>query len=523
MVLEQDLTLVNKVNRLLRWGHWFTFFNVIIALVVTASYFVADPLPHDGLGWLYLLLTWFGHTAFLCFLYFILTIFPLSLLFPSQRHVRGLGAIIATLGLVVLIFDAYVYQQLGYHAGAASYEQTVDLLRQQVVTNLRNFLLIVGSVAALLLMAELTISNFCWKKTERLRQSSLGPWALRFFLSSFVASHVLHIWADANQNYSITKLDHVLPLTYPATARSVLARYELLDTASLQQHPAAASIRTLTPHQSAILCTASPPATPVLVWVVPQVSDALAAQLALDGFRTLPQHLAPMDAHSALVNLLYADFAPAHQRLDQPPHWLSQLPAHFVDLSMSPGWQAQLPWFQAKASHPQSSLKIQLLDNDSALPGLAPANAAQTPSIVIEATAHIGQGLANDSLLGYSRVFYRWPALQQRRIDELTQHLDLIPTLLAHSGCFNQQLWPGENLFAPSQIPRLNILPGQVYAVRKDKLLRVNDDGSYHVSSAGTGVRLAQKMDIPMLIDALKRLQPGQEAIQPVVQPDKAP
>jgi hypothetical protein len=62
-----------------------------------------------------------------------------------------------------------------------------------------------------------------------------------------------------------------------------------------------------------------------------------------------------------------------------------------------------------------------------------------------------------------------------------------------------------------------------VYAVRKDKLLRVNDDGSYHVSSAGTGVRLVQKMDIPMLIDALKRLQPGQEAIQPVVQPDTAP
>ncbi len=56
---------------------------------------------------------------------------------------RGIAAVLATApGLVALIFDAYVYQALGHHVGSASSEQTIDLLRQQVVTNLRNFILI---------------------------------------------------------------------------------------------------------------------------------------------------------------------------------------------------------------------------------------------------------------------------------------------------------------------------------------------------------------------------------------------
>ncbi len=136
---------------------------------------------------MYLLLNWLGHTAFLCFLFFILTIFPVSLIFPYQRHVRGIAAVLATAGMVALIFDAYVYHSLGYHAGSASYEQTIELLRQQVVTNLRNFILITTTVAALLLMIQLTISNYCWKKIARLSYSGLGKPALTLVPGLFCA------------------------------------------------------------------------------------------------------------------------------------------------------------------------------------------------------------------------------------------------------------------------------------------------------------------------------------------------
>ena len=174
MVLEQNVSLVKKVNRLLNWGHWFSFFNILLALAITSVYWLAEPAPTSVIGWAYLVLNWIGHTAFLCFMFFILTIFPVSLVFPYQRHVRGIAAAIATTAFVVLIFDAYVYNSLGYHIGAASLEQTIDLLRQQVVTNLRNFIIIVIAVGALLFALQLTLSNFCWKKIERLKQSGFA-------------------------------------------------------------------------------------------------------------------------------------------------------------------------------------------------------------------------------------------------------------------------------------------------------------------------------------------------------------
>jgi hypothetical protein len=53
---------------------------------------------------------------------------------------------------------------------------------------------------------------------------------------------------------------------------------------------------------------------------------------------------------------------------------------------------------------------------------------------------------------------------------------------------------------------KLNLLNNQLYSFRKDKMLVVNEDGSYSVWSAGTLVRLEQRLDLPMLTDALKRL-----------------
>ena len=184
MVLEANLSLVKKVNRLLNWGHWFSLFNILLALVVTATYWLSDPFPQTITGWLYLGFNWLGHTAFLCFMFFILTIFPVSLIFPYQRHVRGLAAVLATSAFVVLIFDAYVYASLGYHIGSASFDQAVELLRQQIVTNLRNFVLIVLAVAALLLAFQLTLSNYCWKKAERLKQSGVAQPFLLLFIGS---------------------------------------------------------------------------------------------------------------------------------------------------------------------------------------------------------------------------------------------------------------------------------------------------------------------------------------------------
>ncbi|MBB1180647.1 DUF3413 domain-containing protein, partial [Pseudomonas sp. FW305-3-2-15-E-TSA4] len=64
-----------------------------------------------------------------------------------------------------------------------------------------------------------------------------------------VFSHSLHIWADAQLKFDVTKQDNVLPLTYPATANTFLARYDLLDLKQLK-HDRAERLQRQTSWQS---------------------------------------------------------------------------------------------------------------------------------------------------------------------------------------------------------------------------------------------------------------------------------
>lgn len=500
MVLEQNLSLVNKVNRLLNWGHWFTFFNILLALVITSAYWWAEPLPQSVTGWFYLVTNWLGHTAFLCFLFFILTIFPVTLIFPYQRHVRGIAATLATLGLVTLIFDAYVYQALGYHVGSASSEQTIDLLRQQVVTNLRNFILITSVVAALLLAIELVLSNLCWKKVPRLQASGIGRPALYLFLGCFVSSHTLHIWADAQLNLDVMKQDNVLPFTYPATANTFLAKYNVLDLSRLQETKAEQLQRPTNWREPEALQCVSRQSEAITVFIVPSLSADDIVFLEQQNFKAHQQHFAPVESHSALLNLIYGSMQLNKDMiatLQQAPAWLQQLPAGQLSISTADAEiQKLLPWL-ALVADPAAT--IQLKFSKELATELAQAD---TDRQLLVLTQHAAESQFD---LAPAQLYSRWPALNRAISNTVTQHLDLIPTLLAQIGC--QSNWAGDNLFKPSTYPKLNLLPHQMVSFKKDKMILVRDDGSYGVWSAGTLVPLNEKLDIPQLTDALKRVQ----------------
>ncbi|MCA1929828.1 DUF3413 domain-containing protein [Rheinheimera sp.] len=499
MVLEQNLSLVNKVNRLLNWGHWFTFFNILLALLITAAYWWAEPLPQSVTGWFYLLTTWLGHTAFLCFLFFILTIFPVTLIFPYQRHVRGIAAVLATVGLVALIFDAYVYQALGYHVGSASSEQTIDLLRQQVVTNLRNFILITSVVAALLLAIELVLSNLCWKKVPRLQASGVGQPALYVFLGCFVASHSLHIWADAQLELDVLKQDNVLPFTYPATANTFLAKYNVLDLSRLKESKAEQLQRPTNWREPAALQCTSQQVEPLTVLILPALSATDTELLLQHNFKAHQQHFAPVETQSALLNLLYGSMQLKKDMvsaLQQAPNWMEQLPAGTLSISASnTEFQKLLPWIPLTEN---SAVPVKVKFSLDLSSELATINAE--PSLILTIKAAESQ-----FDLAPAQLYSNWPALNKVISDTVTQHLDLVPTLLAQIGCHSN--WPGDNWFKPSAYPKLNLLPHQMVSFKKDKMILVRDDGSYGVWSAGTLVPLNEKLDIPQLTDALKRVQ----------------
>lgn len=507
MVIEQNLSLVKKVNRLLSWGHWFTFFNILLALAVTSVYWLSEPSPETILGWLYLICYWLGHTAFLCFMFFIITVFPLSLVFPYQKHVRGLAALLATAGMVLLVFDAYVYANLGYHIGSTSWDQTIALLRQQVVTNLRNFVLIVSCVAAILIAIELIIGNYCWKKIARLKQSRASQPLLAIFISSFVLSHIIHIYADARLKWDVTKLDNVLPFSYPATAKTFLARYQLVDLAQRAQRQAdRLSISNPELDLRQLQC-ATTPAEPVLVIISNELTSEIVQFMAKQGLRSHEQHFAPNNNTEALLQLLYGQFMlddDSRQQLQQPPAFLQQLPSNTMHISSkSAVIESKLPWLTT--SQPSTEPSVHIIFDDS--PQTNWLGYQQFDRIVLLPLT----SMQPKFVLAPVNTMIRWPELAERLKHNNSVHLDLLPTLLSSAGCSTESSWLGDNLLQNQTLPKLGISQQDIVSIRKDKMVVLRQDGSFGVWSAGTLVPLNEKLDTPMLTDALKRLEPEEK------------
>ena len=167
MNLSQHNQFSSKASQLLSWGHWFTFANIGLALFISLSFLFADSPPTSFMGITYMLVTWLSHTSFIAFLAFVLTVFPLSLVFPYPRHIRGMAAVIATLGASILTLDAYVYVNLGYHLSSSALPEIISLLWHRLTSSPALTTLLAGGIVLLILGFQLVVSNYTWQHLAR--------------------------------------------------------------------------------------------------------------------------------------------------------------------------------------------------------------------------------------------------------------------------------------------------------------------------------------------------------------------
>ena len=229
MVSFESKSYSKRLLHLISWSHWFTFFNVILAIILSSFYVFGEKTPDTLIGHFYLYTTWASHMGFLTFLGFVLIIFPIILIYPKTRFIRVTASIIFTSGLFLLLLDAFVYSRLGYHLNASSSDQILLLISNLIAHNSLKFWVICVSAALFILVIELTISNYAWKHLKQLQRMVFGKYIVHGLVAAFFASHFTHIWADAKWNYDVLKQDTVLPLTYPSTAKTLLTKYELIN------------------------------------------------------------------------------------------------------------------------------------------------------------------------------------------------------------------------------------------------------------------------------------------------------
>ncbi|EKO3837890.1 DUF3413 domain-containing protein [Vibrio harveyi] len=214
-----------RVSRLVGWGHWFAFFNIVASMLIGTRYIVQSPWPETLMGQFYLAVSWVGHFGFLVFALYLLVLFPLTFVLPSRKLFRLVAVIFATVGQTVLLIDTQAYQSINLHLNLVVWELLFSEDKSALSSDLQHLFV----VMPLIFLVQLALSEWVWRKQRKLSHKHVGrPLAAVFFLS-FIASHLVYIWADAYFYNPITSQRSNFPLSYPMTAKSFMEKHGLLD------------------------------------------------------------------------------------------------------------------------------------------------------------------------------------------------------------------------------------------------------------------------------------------------------
>ncbi|NUF49887.1 DUF3413 domain-containing protein [Gilliamella sp. ESL0250] len=208
----------DRASQIVSWGHWFTLFNVFVVILLGSQYLLIADWPRTFMGRFYAIISAIGHFSYLAFVAYLVLLFPLSFFVHSSRWQRIIATVFATVGISLLIIDIEVFSHFRMHLNLSIWR----LFSSQKVSYLSTVFIAIPFI----LLIEILFALWSWKKLRSLskRKRYARPVVI-FFIVCFVASHLIHSWADANFYRPITMQRSSLPLSYPLTARHFLERY----------------------------------------------------------------------------------------------------------------------------------------------------------------------------------------------------------------------------------------------------------------------------------------------------------
>ncbi|AOF53599.1 hypothetical protein BKG91_08915 [Rodentibacter caecimuris] len=215
----------DETSRKISWGHWFAFFNIIIAILIGARYAFLIDWPDTLGGKLYFFVSLLGHFSFSVFAIYLLVIFPLSFMVKNHRTFRGLTVILSTIGTTLLLFDTEVFHRFNLHLSSVVWNLLVNPENGEISRDWQIFF----APMPVILLVQMLFSRWSWEKLRSLERQKWLKSVGIFFTSAFIATHLIYAWADAYLYRPITMQRANFPLSYPMTARSFLEKHGLLD------------------------------------------------------------------------------------------------------------------------------------------------------------------------------------------------------------------------------------------------------------------------------------------------------
>lgn len=546
MVTTENSSYSKRLLHLISWGHWFTFFNVGAAILIAVIFLNAEGIPETIIGKAYMLTNWFSHMAFLTFICFVLTVFPLTLLFPKTRFIRGAASFVFSFALCLLVIDGFTYAELGYHLNTDSSSQIFALLKQTFQSGAVSLTTFNWIIFIAILLFQLVMSNYCWKHLKELQQLKAPKYLVAVFVSSFFISHLIHVWADAKLEYSVLRQDTVLPFSYPSTAITLLTKYGLFDRTDYEQrknNPFSFTKKTpdypvLTkecknvnaPQRSTFLVLNDKNLTEKQLKQFNQSSSVKGSKLLnyidnasnrdawfnlLYGLPTIYQgDMQEQQAVPMLIQQINATdlatsinvFADKDQHADLPL-WLSNLFAsqnQYEDISsflFADKLNGVKPGLHVFYFSGQTDYQYELFVN-----ALLLAQQQKELKDIIWLSS-LGNEFDKTSLNPKPALFI-FPEIQSRAINELTSVMDVQTTLMRN--WFNCRLnykrySNGHNIFRVKD-DRLfaNTTENGLLVIKKDKNLFIDQQGNFETYSTQLDTLISEDSDFPMLIDGVK-------------------
>jgi len=491
-----------RVTKLVNWGHWFALANIIIAIVIASIFVFSSPMPGTGVGTVYLLANWFGHIGFMTFFGFVIFILPLCYLVSNQRVIKLSASIIAAVGLALLAFDALLFNRTGFHISF----HAADLLRSEAQSTMAieswqqwSFLLLLFVVW---LGFQLVLANAIWKRVERFTRYKVGIPVTTFFVSCFVTSHAIHVWADARLYQPIIKQDNMFPLSYPATAKTTMSRYGLLDLAAyeerkqLQFNP---DIHNITYPAEPVYCSIE---TNRNLTVVVQTDNEQTFNIDEIASTSLSQVANYYSTASTIEGLMVSTLFGVPEIYQDA---LSQKRPVLLALPLGSGMPVSIH-SDASLPLPQLSGYQQPITNNHQGLHIAFMQSADTASYVKSTLARnhdiiVATGFGSEDGKG---VLYSTLKLDAK----LASTEDLAPTILNALGCNAPTTYysTGQNLLSPNRAWLVSTSGERIVVFHDNKRTDVLSNGSYEISDMATGKRSKDPLNVDLLSQAIKHL-----------------
>lgn len=215
---------VSRVRLQARWALWFALINALVAGLISMRLLASTDFNANPISMAFVASNWIAHFSTLGFASWLLVLLPLAILLPLAGIYRAIALLLFFVVQFLLLIDTFVYLQYRFHINGFIVDLILNDREGQIFSFSAMAWAMAAAMALLLLAAEVVIARWLWGKVSRVGKFRFSRRLAFFCVAVTLASHLMHIWADANAYQPITGYSKLLPLAHSTTSYRMMAK-----------------------------------------------------------------------------------------------------------------------------------------------------------------------------------------------------------------------------------------------------------------------------------------------------------